>query len=97
MSNEYNADMLAAAMAKQEGFKYLPSETQFWKQGHSSEQDFIFTTTQFLTVQQLEAIAEDMQAGESLLICCKAFQRSEERRVGKECVSTCRSRWSPYH
>src|SRR3546814_1452553 len=29
-----------------------------------------------------------------------AFQtycRSEERRVGKECVSTCRSRWSPYH
>src|SRR3546814_2351229 len=31
--------------------------------------------------------------GKSLLIC----RRSEERRVGKECVSTCRSRWSPYH
>ncbi|HAR74179.1 MAG TPA: site-specific DNA-methyltransferase [Flavobacteriaceae bacterium] len=74
MSDEYNADMLGAAMAKQEGFKYNPSETQFWKQGNSSEQDFIFTTTQFLTVQQLEAIAEDMQTGESLLICCKAFQ-----------------------
>src|SRR3546814_14789070 len=27
----------------------------------------------------------------------KAPYRSEERRVGKECVSTCRSRWSPYH
>src|SRR3546814_2429125 len=26
-----------------------------------------------------------------------AGERSEERRVGKECVSTCRSRWSPYH
>src|SRR3546814_13351272 len=25
------------------------------------------------------------------------IMRSEERRVGKECVSTCRSRWSPYH
>ena len=25
------------------------------------------------------------------------MKRSEERRVGKECVSTCRSRWSPYH
>src|SRR3546814_7496833 len=25
------------------------------------------------------------------------MDRSEERRVGKECVSTCRSRWSPYH
>src|SRR3546814_11696500 len=27
----------------------------------------------------------------------QAARRSEERRVGKECVSTCRSRWSPYH
>src|SRR3546814_8421698 len=27
----------------------------------------------------------------------RSYERSEERRVGKECVSTCRSRWSPYH
>src|SRR3546814_11058765 len=27
----------------------------------------------------------------------RIVSRSEERRVGKECVSTCRSRWSPYH
>src|SRR3546814_12382540 len=27
----------------------------------------------------------------------RLLDRSEERRVGKECVSTCRSRWSPYH
>src|SRR3546814_15746175 len=27
----------------------------------------------------------------------EAIERSEERRVGKECVSPCRSRWSPYH
>ena len=27
----------------------------------------------------------------------KCFVRSEERRVGKECASMCRSRWSPYH
>ena len=27
----------------------------------------------------------------------KKMARSEERRVGKECVTTCRSRWSPYH
>src|SRR3546814_11365662 len=31
------------------------------------------------------------------LIAYTEDQRSEERRVGKECVSTCRSRWSPYH
>src|SRR3546814_18836939 len=29
--------------------------------------------------------------------CLQEGARSEERRVGKECVSTCRSRWSPYH
>src|SRR3546814_11881292 len=29
--------------------------------------------------------------------CIRPAKRSEERRVGKECVSTCRSRWSPYH
>src|SRR3546814_5753009 len=29
--------------------------------------------------------------------CPRRQKRSEERRVGKECVSTCRSRWSPYH
>src|SRR3546814_20608039 len=33
-----------------------------------------------------EHLARDVDSG-----------RSEERRVGKECVSTCRSRWSPYH
>src|SRR3546814_3272007 len=30
-------------------------------------------------------------------IGARCAARSEERRVGKECVSTCRSRWSPYH
>src|SRR3546814_1649455 len=31
------------------------------------------------------------------LKCALSDRRSEERRVGKGCVSTCRSRWSPYH
>src|SRR3546814_14871770 len=33
-------------------------------------------------------------AGDNVVV---TLNRSEERRVGKECVSTCRSRWSPYH
>src|SRR3546814_6263440 len=33
----------------------------------------------------------------SIVIIIANISRSEERRVGKECVSTCRSRWSPYH
>src|SRR3546814_11067608 len=31
------------------------------------------------------------------IVVSVGVNRSEERRVGKECVSTCRSRWSPYH
>lgn len=75
ISQEYNADMLAAAMAKQEGYKYQPHESSYWKQGQSSEQDFIFTTTQFLTVEALDSIKDEMQPGETLMICCKSFQK----------------------
>lgn len=75
INKDYNADMLAAAMAKQEGFTYSPSSDIYWKQGYSSESDFIYTTTQFMTVESLAAIAEQMKEGESLLICCKAFQK----------------------
>ena len=75
INKEYNADMLAAAMAKQEGYTYQPDATLYWKQGRSSEHDFIYTTTQFLTVESLDAISETMQEEESLLICCTAFQK----------------------
>jgi adenine-specific DNA-methyltransferase len=75
ISQEYNADMLAAAMAKQEGFRYAPDEYIYWKQGRSSEQDYIFTTTQFLTVEALDAIHAEMRPDDNLLICCKSFQK----------------------
>ena len=75
INKEYNADMLAAAMAKQEGFTYAPSVEHYWKQGYSSENDYIYTTTQFMTVEGLAAIAEQMKEGESLLVCCTAFQK----------------------
>lgn len=75
ISKEYNADMLAAAMAKQEGFRYNPHESIYWKQGQSSESDFIYTTTQFLTVESLDQIKDEMQPDETLLICCKSYQK----------------------
>lgn len=82
ISQEYNADMLAAAMAKQEGFKYQPHDSTYWKQGQSAEQDFIFTTTQFLTVEALDSIKDEMQPGETLLICCKSFQKECKGKFG---------------
>lgn len=80
ISQEYNPDMLAAAMAKQEGFRYTPDEQVYWKQGRSTEKDFIFTTTRFLTVESLDKIREEMQDEESLLICTKAYQQECENR-----------------
>lgn len=75
ISTEYNAQMLAAAMSKQEGFTFQPDTHTYWKQGRSSEHDYIYVTTQFLTVEVLESIHDEMQPGESLLVCCKAFQK----------------------
>lgn len=75
INKEYNADMLAAAMAKQEGYTYQPSQEVYWKQGFGSETDYIYTTTQFMTVEALSAIHETMSEDETLLICCTSFQR----------------------
>ena len=46
------------------------------------------TVTRFLVSQRSEEHTSELQS---------RLLRSEERRVGKECVSLCRSRWSPYH
>jgi adenine-specific DNA-methyltransferase len=80
ISREYNAAMLASAMAKHEGFVYNPDETFYWKQGKSTEKDYIFTTTNFITIEYLDSIHEEMQPDESLLICCKSFQKACEDR-----------------
>src|SRR3546814_5415124 len=45
-----------------------------------------------------EDLTVEIPGGEATALpTLSADKRSEERRVGKECVSTCRSRWSPYH
>lgn len=82
IAEHYNADMLAAAMSKQEGFRYQPDTHVYWKQGQSTEKDFIYTTTQFITVETLDQIHEEMQLDQSLLICCKAFQKECKAKYG---------------
>ena len=75
INTEYNPTMLAAAMAKQEGFRYQPDENNYWKQGMSSDKDFIFTTTQFVTIAMLDKLSEELNPNESLLVCCKSFAK----------------------
>ena len=71
---EYNATQLAEALAKLEGFSYAPSETRWWQHGHSSERDFIYVTTQNLSAEQLQALADEVGPEQSLLVCCAAFR-----------------------
>jgi adenine-specific DNA-methyltransferase len=71
---EYDAAMLAGAMCKLEGFRYAPSEVLWWQQGHSSERDFIYITTQTLSAEQLATLSDEVGADRSLLVCCGAYR-----------------------
>ena len=70
---DYNAAQLAEALCKLEGFAYVPSELRWWQHGHSSERDFIYVTTQNLSSEQLQALADEVGNDQSLLVCCFAF------------------------
>lgn len=82
IDESYNPNMLAAAVCKHEGFKFHPDETLYWKQGKSTETDFIFVTTSFITAEQIDKIHGEMKEGESLLVCTKAFAPECENRFG---------------
>jgi adenine-specific DNA-methyltransferase len=70
---DYNAVHLAEALCKLEGFTYAPSEVHWWLQGYSTEQDFIYVTTQNLSAEQLQVLSDELSKDQSLLICCSAF------------------------
>ncbi len=78
INKEYNADMLAAAMALHEGFVYSPDENYYWKQGRN-ENAYIYTTTVHLTEAVLDAIAKEMREDEYLVIACKSYDAGIER------------------
>lgn len=79
INREYNAAMLAEALCKLEGFTYAPSDTEFWNHGYSTENDRIYVTTQSLTIEQLQAISEEVGNSRTLLICCSAFRAKPDQ------------------
>lgn len=74
ISKKYNPAMLAQALCKLEGFTYAPSDSVYWQQGHSSENDFCYVTTQTLGPQELATLSEEVGEGRSLLILCAAYR-----------------------
>ena len=73
ISDKYDAQMLVAAIAKLNGFAYAPDEEVYWKQGICQDNSFIYVTTQYLTLSQVDEISRDLPEYEKLLICAPAF------------------------
>lgn len=79
-SDDYNTDMVVAAVAKINGFTYAPDKDCFWKQGFSQDNSFIFVTTQYLTASVLDGISSDLKPLERLLVCASAFDLGLDKR-----------------
>jgi hypothetical protein len=78
VSKQYNASMLAEAICKLEGFSYEPSDSLYWQHGHSTERDFIYTTTANLSHDQLQELSDEVGPERSLLVVCSAFRGRKE-------------------
>lgn len=79
INKQFNAAMLAEAVCKLEGFHYAPSDSLFWIHGHSTEQDFLYVTTQQLNHSQLQSLSDDVGPNRSLLVMCTAFRAQPDR------------------
>ena len=79
INKEYNAEMLAQAICKLESFTYSPSDAEWWSHGYSTETDFIYVTTQNLSVEKLEQLSEAVGSDKTLLVCCGAFRCKPDR------------------
>jgi adenine-specific DNA-methyltransferase len=70
---DYKAEQLAEAVCKLEGFRYAPSETEYFIHGQSTERDYIWVTTSYLSADHQRALGELVGPERSLLVCCKGF------------------------
>lgn len=79
INKEYDADMLASAVALHEGFTYDPDSEIFWKQSKGNESSYLFVTTRHLNQSYLDSIKSTMEDGEYLIIACKSFENGLDR------------------
>lgn len=96
INKTYNAEMLAEALCKIEGFTYAPSDTFYWQQGYSTERDFIYVTTQNLSPEQLSQLSDEVGQERTLLVLCTAFRGNVDqfpnltvKKIPKQILSRC--------
>ena len=91
----YNAEMLAQALCKLEGFTYAPSGVHYWVHGNSTERDFIYVTTANLNHEQLQQLSDEVGSERSLLVLCTAFRGPGDypnltvKKIPKQVLSRC--------
>jgi adenine-specific DNA-methyltransferase len=74
INKKYNAAMLAEAVCKLEGFRYEPSDTVYWQHGRSTETDFAFITTQTMSLDMIQKLADEVGDQRTLAVYCPAFR-----------------------
>ena len=98
------SNVIHSTLDSQEALQLIVSEAVRVMRASSGSLVLINPTTQFLEIhaaQNLSSMARKLRlrVGEGITgwVARHGEERSEERRVGKECELKCRSRWSPYH
>lgn len=79
INEDYDANMLAAAVALHEGFHYQPDGELFWKQSVGNENSYLFVTTRHLNSTYLDSIRDTMEDGEYLIIACRSFDNGLDK------------------
>ncbi len=82
INEDYDANMLAAAVALHEGFRYQPDKDLFWKQSVGNENSYLFVTTRHLNSIYLDSIKDTMEEGEYLVIACRSFDNGLDKAYG---------------
>src|SRR3546814_12385305 len=90
-----NAQLGQAVPALVEGLAHATLAAHAAQEGHAVELPLQVVVPLVVNALQAAGVAVALLTHQRAAV--RAAVRSEERRVGKECVSTCRSRWSPYH
>src|SRR3546814_7135371 len=95
-----NVDVDAVVAAQKKNIEALTSANQLAVEGMQAiakRQAEILRQTVEELQKNVQSLMENGAPEAKVAKGTELTKRSEERRVGKECVSTCRSRWSPYH
>lgn len=70
----YNDVKLIRAMCKLTNYTFAPSQNEYWKHGKGQGRNFMFVTTQMLSVAVVQQIVSHLAEGETLLICPKKYE-----------------------